>query len=266
MDMSASTGSGRQSPLPSSGRGNPLLTEEAATSRPLSGTVLRSPRPYLTRENLKDQIARIIREDIFSARLRPRQRINQDEIAEGFGVSRLPVREALILLESEGLVDTIPHRGTFVHAITRDDIRDHYTVFGLVAGLAVERAATRLTNEQLAAVRQAYDEARVSHLDTSTLENAYFEFHRLINRAGAGQRLRSQLRLLAKTIPGELFAAQFAWQVPAQDDHRNLLEALEQRDGALAAEVMRAHLRRSGDFAVRALEAAGFWNDVQVQP
>jgi DNA-binding GntR family transcriptional regulator len=237
------------------------VTEEATAAPTSTGTTLRSPRSDLARENLKDRIARIIRADIFSARLRPNERINQDEIAEGFGVSRLPVREALILLESEGLVDTIPHRGTFVHAITRDDIRDHYTVFGLVAGLAVERAATKLSDEQLTAVRHAYEDARATHLDTGALESAYFEFHRLINRAGAGQRLRSQLRLLAKTIPGELFAAQSAWQAPAQDDHRNLLEAVDQRDGALAAEVMRAHLRRSGDFAVRALEAAGFWTD-----
>jgi DNA-binding GntR family transcriptional regulator len=237
------------------------VTEEATTAPALPGTTLRSPRTDLNRENLKDRIARIIREEIFSARLRPKERINQDEVAESFGVSRLPVREALILLESEGLVDTIPHRGTFVHAITRDDIRDHYTVFGLVAGLAVERAATRLTDQQIGAVRQAYEDARATHLDTGALESAYFEFHRLINRAGAGQRLRSQLRLLAKTIPGELFAAQSSWQGPAQDDHRGLLEALEHRDGALAAEVMRAHLRRSGDFAVGALEAAGFWAD-----
>lgn len=215
----------------------------------------------LSRPVLKDSIARIIREDIFSGRLRPGTRVNQDEFAERLGVSRLPVREALILLTSEGLVDSVPHRGTFVHAITPEDIRDHYTVFGLVAGVAVERAASRLSEDDFVAIRKAYDHTREPHKDASSLQRANYDFHRLINRAGASQRLRFHLLLLTNTIPWEFFAARFEWQTRAQDDHRNLLAALKQRDGSLAAEVMRSHLRRSGDFAVRVLEEVGFWTD-----
>jgi DNA-binding GntR family transcriptional regulator len=219
------------------------------------------PQLTLSRPILNDTIAQVIREDIFSGRLRPGERVNQEELAERLGVSRLPVREALILLKSEGLVDSIPHRGTFVHAITPDDIRDHYTVFGLVAGVAVERAASRLSGDDLAAIRKAYEHTRERHNDASSLQRANFEFHRLINRAGASQRLRFHLLLLTKTIPWEFFAARYEWQTRAQDDHRNLLAALEQHDGSLAAELMRSHLRRSGDFAVRVLEEVGFWNE-----
>jgi DNA-binding GntR family transcriptional regulator len=249
-------------------QGSPLeldASDGSGLSRPAGFSLEQGTQSTLSRPILKDAIAEIIREDIFSGRLRPGERVNQDEFAERLGVSRLPVREALILLKSEGLVDSIPHRGTFVHAITPDDIRDHYTVFGLVAGVAVERAASRLSEEDLAAIRQAYDHTREQHSTAKSLQQANFEFHRLINLAGASQRLRFHLLLLTKTIPWEFFAARFEWQTRAQDDHRNLVAALEQRDGSLAAEVMRSHLRRSGDFAVRVLEEVGFWDGADTQ-
>ena len=67
----------------------------------------------------------------------------QDAIAKTLGVSRIPVREAMIALEREGWVTTIPHRGVFVNAVDRSAVRDHYELYGLLYGFAVRRAVER---------------------------------------------------------------------------------------------------------------------------
>ena len=71
-------------------------------------------------------------------------------------MSRLPVREALIELAHESLIDAVPRRGAFVARLDRADIVDHYRIFGLIAGLAASRAATALTEE-----RDAHEAQRI---------------------------------------------------------------------------------------------------------
>jgi DNA-binding GntR family transcriptional regulator len=86
-------------------------------------------RPVLARpKNLKHAVASLIRERIFSGGLRPGSRVDQDALAEAFGVSTMPVREALISLEAEALVVNVPRRGSYVADLTRDDVRDHYRI------------------------------------------------------------------------------------------------------------------------------------------
>ena len=86
------------------------------------------------RHNLADEVATHIRTAILAGRLRSGERIDQDAIADELGVSRLPVREALIALDKEGLVNTIPRKGSYVARIDREDIADHYEIFGQLSG------------------------------------------------------------------------------------------------------------------------------------
>src|SRR5207237_8707874 len=75
--------------------------------------------------------------------LRPGQRVPQDEIARELGISRIPIREALIALESGGWVTIELHRGAFVTALDEQAVRDHYELYGLVYGFAARRALAR---------------------------------------------------------------------------------------------------------------------------
>src|SRR5690606_9987065 len=93
------------------------------------------------RTNLKDEVARYVRDLILSGAVHAGQRIDQDEIAEQVGVSRLPVREALIILEAEGLIVNVARRGSFVAPLSPDDFFDHFEMYGLLAGIAAGRAA-----------------------------------------------------------------------------------------------------------------------------
>lgn len=210
--------------------------------------------------NLNELAASEIRERIFSGRLRPGTKVDQEAIAADLGISKLPVREALITLDSEGLVRIIARRGAFVAPLTRDDVRDHYQIFGLVAGLAAERAATNLTDDELDELDGLLTEMETS--DSPEIQERLNEaFHRAINLAGRSRRLTSVLSLLGKSLPSRFYEFHTGWSATANEDHRRILDALRRRDAEAAGRALADHLRQGGDHAVRFLESTGFWTD-----
>ena len=84
------------------------------------------PRARRSRPTLKDEAAQYVRDRILTGVRKPGMKIDQDAVADDLGARRLPVREALIALEAEGLVETIARRGLYVAALSPSDIRDHY--------------------------------------------------------------------------------------------------------------------------------------------
>src|SRR5271166_4941796 len=97
----------------------------------------------LVRTSSAEHIALHIRSLIFEGELLPGTRVPQDAIAEDLGVSRIPIREALIALEREGWVTIEMHRGAFINALDKQSIRDHYELLGLIYGFAAKRALAR---------------------------------------------------------------------------------------------------------------------------
>jgi DNA-binding GntR family transcriptional regulator len=214
----------------------------------------------LSRSNLNDQVATYLRDQILSGHLKPEQKIPQDTVAAELEVSKLPVREALIRLEAEGLVVSIPRRGAYVAAITPDDVLDQYTVYGLVSAYAAQRAAERITDEDLHALESWAEQ--MERLDgTAEQEELNSLFHGTINRLGGSRRLRSILRGLSNNLPTNFFGVRWHWSAHAHEHHQLILKALRTRDGQLAFEMMYNHLRTSGEHAVQMLQEAGFWND-----
>ena len=102
-----------------------------------------SPVPLIDRPSSGDLVAIHVRTLIFNGELRQGDRVHQDDIARQLGVSRIPVREAIIALDREGWLTITPHRGAFVHGLDEDSLRDHYELLGLVYGLAARRAVSR---------------------------------------------------------------------------------------------------------------------------
>lgn len=209
------------------------------------------------RERFSDEVAAELREMILSGRLAQAERIDQDAVADAHGMSRLPVREALITLEQEGLVVTEPRRGTYVATIQPEDVLDQYEVYGLVSGIAAARAAERLSAEQLDDLRKAHLHF-VKAKGGAAQQRANEAFHRIINRA-AGRRLRSVLGLLARSLPSQHYMFDSAWAELAAHHHERILAAIERRDSAGARAAMADHLVASGHEAVVALRNKGFW-------
>lgn len=224
------------------------------TAQPAEPAELRPRR----RPNLADEVAAHIRDGILAGRLKPGERIDQDAIADELGVSRLPVREALISLDREGMVHTIPRKGSYVARIDRDDIADHYQIFGQVAGLAAARAVARLDedgltqlvdlHERMSAAGNLQEQQRLNH-----------EFHRTINRAAGSQRMSSMLQLLARSLPMPYADFPPEWLEEANRQHKDILDAFRRHDTLAAQRAMEQHINASARHAIEVLERLGFF-------
>jgi len=210
-----------------------------------------------SRPNLKDVIAAEIRELVFSGQLRPGQKVDQTGLSEALGVSRIPIREALIGLEREGLVRNVARRGAFVAPLSREDIRDHFEIYGQLAALASRRAAINIVDEDLERLEVILEKMEASTADLDAMND---EFHRIINRACASPRLMAVLRLLSESMPARFFENSPEWSSDAQADHRRMLDALRSRDPDASGEATLEHFRTSGHQAASMLEAQGFWS------
>lgn len=208
--------------------------------------------------SLKTAAAQEIRRRIFSGEMRPGDKVDQDVIADYLGISKVPVREALIALDMEGMVYLAPRRGAFVAMMTRDDVRDHYWILGVVSGRTAARAAAKISEPTLDALEQIL--RRMEESDSSAeRELLNFDFHRLINRSAGSRRLIAELKVLGSAGPHGFYESHLEWPETADRDHRDILAALRARSVADAQNVTEAHFVRGGDHAVAMLESRGFW-------
>jgi DNA-binding GntR family transcriptional regulator len=214
-------------------------------------------RKAVRRDRFGEEMASQVREMILSGELGLGQRIDQDALAEQFGMSRLPVREALIALEQEGLVVNTTRRGAYVADLTPEDVLDQYEAYGLIAGMAAARAAERLTTAETGDLRKAH-ESFVKAKGGKAQQRANEDFHRIINRA-AGRQLRATLGRAARSLPSSHYLFDSQWAKLAAHHHEQVLEAIARRDAQRARAAMIEHLVASGHQAVVALKAKGFW-------
>lgn len=222
------------------------------------------PGAHRGRPNLKQDVAQHLRDQILSGTLKPGNKIDQDAVAEALGVSRLPVREALITLEAEGLVENVARRGAFVAALEPGDIRDHYEMYGLLSGLAAQRAAHALDEDALKALDETINEMNRTD-DPREKDRLNFEFHRIINRAGQSRRLGAALRMLSVSMPTHFFEFNVQFERRSEEEHRIILDALRAQDGDSAARALAEHFRHVGEQAVGMLRTAGYWDDEAAQ-
>ena len=229
--------------------------------------------PQLRRRgSLADEAVTYVRDLILAGKLKPGAKIDQDAIAGALGVSRSPVREALVILGREGLVDIRPRRGASVADLNPDDIVDHYELFGVVAGRAAAIAAHSLSDDgrgpaiaahslsddeiaQLASIHQRFEQDNGE--DLSALNNA---FHRVIN-AAAPRRTRWLLKHLVRSVPARYYEFINGWDAQAVQHHAAILQAIMDRDADGARGAMEEHLHQSGIAAADFLMRNGFWDE-----
>lgn len=212
----------------------------------------------LRRGGLADDIVAHIRSRILAGELKPGAKIDQDAIAAELDVSRSPIREALVVLGQEGLLDVTPRRGAFVARLTRDDVIDHYELFGLVSGRVAAKAAKDFTDaelDELQAIHTRFESAEPDEF--SKLNN---EFHKLINST-ASRRTRWLLRHLERSIPEGFYVFTPGWDQKAIAGHAAITAAISGRDQEGARAAMETHLHDAGVAAADALEARGFWQE-----
>jgi DNA-binding GntR family transcriptional regulator len=156
------------------------------------------PKKYGVKE--KDQVVTHVLNLVLTGKLRGGDRVDRNEIAQGLGVSRVPIQEALVQLEHDGIVSTRYHRGAFVERFDEATVLEHYELDGLLNGIASARAATNPTPRILGQLDGLMRSLRSAKESRSFSETAS-EYRRTINDEYAGPRLHATIRASQNLIP-----------------------------------------------------------------
>jgi DNA-binding GntR family transcriptional regulator len=217
----------------------------------------------LNRESLHAQAIDRLRDMIVEGELAPGARVIEADLCEQLAISRTPLREALKVLASEGLLELLPHRGARVTEVTAHEVGALFEVIAGLEGLAAELAAQRMSERDLERLRTMHE--RLQRYHTARRRHDYFrvnhKIHQLIvGLAGNGILTATHDRLLALARRGRYLAilSNERWD-EAMREHVELMAALEAGDAARAGIIWRQHTARTGEVVRAALET-GEWS------
>lgn len=199
--------------------------------------------------NLRDTLE----EEILTGKLKPGERLDEISLAERFGVSRTPVREALFQLAASDLVDRMPRRGNFVAEIGPVRLMEMFDVMAELEGMAARLAARRASNQEITALRQAHD-ACVRLQDASEVDSDeyYFEnelFHQAIRNAAKNKYLGVQLEQMSKRLRAyrRMQLRNRGRIRESVEEQEKIMRAIEASDEMAAFRLMRDHLTIQGE-------------------
>jgi DNA-binding GntR family transcriptional regulator len=205
------------------------------------------------RRSSADQVSRYIRSLIFAGDLPPGERLRQDDIANALGVSRIPVREAMIALDREGWVRIEPHRGVYVAGLDANSIRDYYEMLGMLYGLAGRRAAERASDADLSELAPLVRAIKTAGTPQEVLLQSE-QLGRLVFRLADSHRLRSIRRVMTGIVPGNFFEEIDGAAKNQQAAVGSIVRAIRNREGERVAREWAALLRRQGEAVIQLLE------------
>ncbi len=196
--------------------------------------------PVLTRE---EYVAKMLREAILRGDFRPGERLDQSRIAERLRVSRTPVRNALLILSNEGLVDMTPHAGAVVSEIPPEEIEEIFFIRKVLEGIAVRLGAQRMTPNHLDTLKDILRELdAASDLDEWLALNKRFHFY-IYKLAGRPRLLSLIASIHDITLPySRRYIDSEEHKRAARLGHQRILQACVWGDGQLAQEAMQQHL------------------------
>jgi DNA-binding GntR family transcriptional regulator len=206
---------------------------------------------------LPSAVAEALRALITEGTLAPGARLNERALCDRLGVSRTPLREAFRVLASEGLIELTPNRGAQVVALSERDIQDAFELMGALEALAGELACARITAEETAQIKALTFQMLACRARRDL--PSYYRLNRQIHdRINAAARNRALAHAYAKQnlrIQNLRFRSNFdadKWAKAARE-HEAMVEALEARDGARLAAILRDHLRAKCDAVLDAM-------------
>lgn len=195
------------------------------------------------------EICAALRDQISSGRLPPNTRVTEQALAEEFGTSRTPVREAMRLLVAEGFLSFKPNSGSFVRDWSRDEIEEIFSIRFFVESELAALAATHITPAELTEMRGLQEGmetlgATPAARDIAEISRLNRAFHQAIAQASRSPRLVNMLEGAVKApIVQSTFSHYAPWQLMrSHHHHRELLDAFEARDTAWARAVMQCHI------------------------
>jgi DNA-binding GntR family transcriptional regulator len=221
-----------------------------------------------------ERIAGTIQSQVLSGAVAIGTRLRQEALAEQFGVSRTPVREALRKLEATGVVELLPNRGAIVRGPSVREIREAYEVRAELEGLAAALAANRINDRDLVRLREAQRLFRdsISALiarrtstrrpwkDESVWVRANDLFHQAILDAAGNGRLSETIADLHRSFPRDLTWGALAGSSRLLEEnveqHEAVLQAIEKHDSVASRDRMVEHVRSAGELVTLHFEQA----------
>jgi DNA-binding GntR family transcriptional regulator len=212
------------------------------------------------RRTTPGMVADVLRDAIRSGTLKAGQPLRQDELAAQFGLSRIPVREALRQLEGEGLVTVNPHRGAVVSTLSNQELQEICEIRVALECTAIRLAVPHLTDRTLAHAAEILTE---TDRETEVLEHwsrNNWLFHSTLYLPAQRPRLLSMIKQLHDTVDRylRLHVSALNYKTKGQEEHWQLLDACQHRDAAAAAYFLEQHIE-----AVAVLLAKYLPNDQQ---
>jgi DNA-binding GntR family transcriptional regulator len=200
----------------------------------------------IERRSLHGELFDRLYEMILDGVLKPGDKINEPELCKLFGVSRTPLREAIKVLASAGLLTLVPNRGASVARISPHEVDELFPIMGALEALAGELACERISNAEIAAIRKLTDKMTRSYEagDAAQYARLNQSIHEAIFKAAGNAELHQFYQTMLVRTHSARFTARKSperWR-EAVEDHRLILEALERRDGRTLAAVLREHL------------------------
>jgi DNA-binding GntR family transcriptional regulator len=200
----------------------------------------------LVRRSSGEDAARYIQRLIFDGVLTPGERVPQNEVARALGLSRIPVREALIALERAGWVMIELHRGAFVSVLDEQAVRDHYELYGIVYALAARRAVARGPDGWLDPLEDTAAALAVTE-EPGEFHGLVLAFNASVTAAARSPRIDVALRALSGIVPGNLFELVPAAMEVERGGLASIAVALRDGDGdAAGASYQRMMCRHAG--------------------
>ena len=215
----------------------------------------------IPRANLHEQVVNRLRQMLVEGRIAPGAKLNERELAEVLEVSRTPLREAIKMLASEGLVELLPNRGAIAVQLTEEDVRNTFEVMAGLESQSGQLAAERITDAELAEIRAMHFEMMAAY--TRGDLSAYYAINSRIHTAISAAAKNPVLTTVYKQVNARLQALRFRsnqdgekWK-RAVKEHEKMVEALSSHDGAAMREVLLTHLRNKRDVVLEQLRDAG---------
>lgn len=211
-------------------------------------------KPMEKHLTLREKILENIRDAIVSGRLKAGTRVSEPELAERYGISRTPIREAFRQLESEGYITVIPRRGAVVSEFGPKDVEEFYAIKSIMEGYAARRACENMSEKNLERLQTINNKlaelARIG--DIKHFFKVHSDFHELFIKAADNEKLHEliaglvtkfqRLRFTSLSLPGRM-------EISVQE-HEKIIEAFRKKDADLAERLVRQNAEYSGQVLI----------------
>ncbi|MCE5242161.1 MAG: GntR family transcriptional regulator [Desulfobacteraceae bacterium] len=198
------------------------------------------PASALNYKSLREQVYEFLRAELHSGRLLPGSAINLSVICSRLGISKTPLRDALLQLDTEGFVTISPRRGVFVNKLTLEDIRHSYEIVGALEAAVITSVFDSFKQSHLEKMRWVNSNLRAA-LEREDFENYYqlnIAFHRVFHDLSDNvmlQRIITPIQQRLYDFPRRGYLK--GWELSNCEDHQVFIEAVEKRDLGAAIDV-----------------------------